>query len=41
MKNIFYKIFMLDLDPGPGLEIMNDVIHFGKNKFFSGKKIFV
>ena len=22
MKNIFYKIFMLDLDPEPGLEII-------------------
>lgn len=34
---------MLDLDPEPGLEIirMMSSTFIGKNKFFSGKKIFV
>ena len=42
MKNIFYKIFMLDLDPEPGLEIIRMMSStLEKNKFFSGKKIFV
>ena len=40
MKNIFYKIFMLDLDPEPGLEIIR-MMSSTLEKFFSGKKIFV
>ena len=42
MKNIFYKNYMLDLDPEPGLEIIRMMSStLEKNKFFSGKKIFV